>query len=283
MNAGDLRQISLTPDHIPGGLALSQEAGWNQVAEDWAFMLGAGQAFGLLEGSGDLVASGLTIECPDYAWVSMILVTACWRRQGLASRLMGACLDALAARGLTPGLDASPDGREVYLRLGFRDVALLTRLAVDLRGLPSAEGLVVRPIQDGDIPDIIALDARSSGTNRDAILTFLRSRRPDLALVVKQAGTLRGFALARPGRLMPQLGPIVADSDEVAAALLASAGSVAGGPVILDLFDERAAIRGLLDRAGAVQRTRYIRMVRGQKNVLPERHQTYAVAGPELG
>lgn len=82
MALGSLQAVALTPDRLAGGLALSTEAGWNQVEDDWRFMLGAGRAFGFAEPAGTLVASGVTVEFPHYAWISMILVTPRWRRQG---------------------------------------------------------------------------------------------------------------------------------------------------------------------------------------------------------
>ena len=124
-----LRPVALTPERIAGGLLLSAEAGWNQIADDWRFMLGSGAGFGFADDSDRLVASGLTVDFSDYAWISMILVTQAWRRQGLATRLMERCIDALEARRLVPALDASPAGREVYRRIGFRDTATSTRLA----------------------------------------------------------------------------------------------------------------------------------------------------------
>src|SRR5690242_17915927 len=108
MNAvADLRPIHLTPDWIPGGLALSTEAGWNQIDPDWRFMLAAGSSFGYTDKDGRLVASGLTVDFQRYAWISMILVTPAWQRRGLATRLMQSCIDALQVRQLVPALDAS--------------------------------------------------------------------------------------------------------------------------------------------------------------------------------
>jgi hypothetical protein len=44
-----LRPVALTFDRIPGGLLLSTEAGWNQIADDWRFMLGAGASYGFAD------------------------------------------------------------------------------------------------------------------------------------------------------------------------------------------------------------------------------------------
>ena len=61
----------------------------------------------------------------------MVLVTANWRRRGVATRLVDACLDAARKRGLTTWLDATPDGATVYGPLGFTPTLQLRRLRLD--------------------------------------------------------------------------------------------------------------------------------------------------------
>ena len=59
------------------------------------------------------------------AWISMVLVTASWRRRGLATRLVDACLDTARKNGLTTWLDATPDGRH-----GLRPARLYADAAI---------------------------------------------------------------------------------------------------------------------------------------------------------
>src|SRR5439155_4210460 len=88
-----------------------------------------GDAFGFRVPTGQLVASGLTVLFQGpFGWISMILVTAQYRRRGLATRLMQLCVNALESRGKTPSLDASLEGRQVYLRMGFKEVYATTRM-----------------------------------------------------------------------------------------------------------------------------------------------------------
>ncbi len=282
MVVSSLQPVGLDPDRIPGGLALSAEAGWNQIDPDWRFMLGAGSSFGYVDSAGRLVASGLTVDFPAYAWISMILVTPGWRRQGLATRLMQSCIDALQARRLVPALDASPEGREVYLRLGFRDAGTLTRLVGNLSTLPLETSRRIAPLTTTDLDEVVSYDARSSGTDRAALLSHLQGRLPEAAFVARGAGGVTGFVLARRGRMSTQIGPLVADDDATALALLSQAGRAAGGPVCLDLFDQRSGMRSWLDARGFVPVTRFIRMVLGPAEIFPAGHHTYIIAGPEL-
>jgi GNAT superfamily N-acetyltransferase len=283
MDVAALRPVVLTPDRVPGGLLLSTEAGWNQVASDWRFMLASGAGFGFADASDRLVASGLTVDFPGYAWISMILVTPAWRRQGLATRLMQSCIDALAARRLVPALDASPQGRKVYRRLGFRDAGTSTRLGGDLRGAPSPPARDVAALAPAELAAVAAYDSRSSGTDRTALLGHLLGRLPPAAFVARRNGDVTGFVMARQGRLSAQIGPLVAEDDATALALLARAGQAVGGPVCLDLFDQRREMGDWLAGRGFRPLTRFIRMVLGPAAIVPEDHRTYVIAGPELG
>ena len=88
--------------------------------------------------------------------------------------------------------------------------------------------------------------------------------------------------MARHGRMSTQVGPLLAEDDATALALLTAAAGAIGGPVCLDLFDQHAALRARLDKAGFVPVTRFIRMVHGPARIFPDNHGTYVIAGPEL-
>jgi GNAT superfamily N-acetyltransferase len=281
MQPGELRPVRLDESHIGGCLALSAEAGWNQVDDDWRFMLRSGEGFGFLDDAGALVASGLTVEFPRYAWISMILVTPRWRRRGLATQLMERCVRTLTARDLVPALDASPEGRHVYLKIGFRDAGTSTRLVGAISGEPAPGGANVTLMSEADLPEVAAYDQRSSGTDRAVLLAHLRDRLPGAAFVLRRGGQLIGYVLARNGRRSAQIGPLVADEEDSAIALLHAAGRGAG-PFCIDLFDQRTAVRAWLDRAGFQPVTPFIRMVHGPAEIFPLEHRVQVIAGPEL-
>jgi GNAT superfamily N-acetyltransferase len=279
----DLRRVPLTSDRISGGLQLSAEAGWNQIEDDWRFMLGSGSGFGYTDADDRLVASGLTVEFGRFGWISMILVTTKQRRRGLATQLMRNCIEALTAQGIAPALDASPEGREVYKHLGFRDVAYSTRLAGTIRREVQGYGIDVVPLGSADLPEIIAFDTKSSGTDRAKLLHHLWQRHPSAAHVARRKGRIAGFVLARPGRLSTQIGPLVAAEEDLAIALLARAGSAIDGQVCLDLFDQHVGVRRWLDQRKFGPVTRFIRMVLSKRDIFPQNHKIYIIAGPELG
>ena len=99
---------------VEGGLRLSDAARWNQTAEDWAFFVDQGEAFAIRDSADGLVATAAALPYGGgVGWISMVLVDARHRHQGLATRLLGACVDTLRGGGRVPVLDATPDGAAV--------------------------------------------------------------------------------------------------------------------------------------------------------------------------
>ena len=92
---------------IAGGLALSVAAGWNQIADDWAFFISQGHASGFRSAADGLVATtAAVVYGGGSAWISMVLVAEAWRHRGLASLLLERTLRRLEALHATPMLDA---------------------------------------------------------------------------------------------------------------------------------------------------------------------------------
>jgi Predicted acetyltransferase len=125
---GLLQPAPLRPSEIADAQALVAEAGWNQTAADWQAFLDYGKVQAI-RAQGRVVATAATLPYGAFGWISMVLVTAAFRRQGLAARLMRGAIDDLVDAGLVPVLDATPAGREVYRKLGFADTWGFARLA----------------------------------------------------------------------------------------------------------------------------------------------------------
>jgi GNAT superfamily N-acetyltransferase len=270
----------LTPDHIPACVALSAEAGWNQTADDWGLFLRHGTVIGVPDGEGQPVATGAVLPYPDhFAWISMVLVTARQRRRRLGTRILEACCADVGRRGLTAVLDATPAGERVYRPLGFEPMLPLTRWQGVGAGrlAPSA---AIRAMSAGDLAAVTKLDAAVFGAARESLLQSLLKRAPQLAFVTAD-GT--GFALARPGRIATQIGPVAAADQDSAATLLGAALDAVIGPVFLDVLDRWTLLRRHLeDRRFTIQRP-YLRMGLGRGVPFGDPARTFVIAGPEFG
>ena len=277
---------ALGPGHLQGCLALSKSANWNQNEADWRLMLAIGRGWGVTLADGTLAASTVVLPYGSFAWVSMVLVLPEQRRQGFATQLLRTALADLKARGLTPILDATPAGREVYVQEGFRDTWGFRRFQLNEAIAAQERGTPVRALRNADWPALLALDAQAFGASRERLLRALAKRLPEAALVAEEDGALAGFLLGRDGREARQLGPLVARSSGAARVLLAEGLARVPAPVYLDLADREPGIAAWLESLGFRFQRPFTRMVHGAGEAPAAPGNTSLVfcpAGPELG
>jgi GNAT superfamily N-acetyltransferase len=283
-------KTALTPAELDDAFALVSEAHWNQVAADWKLFVEHGRVYAAHAPSGRMVATSAILPYgARFGWISMVLVAGPYRRRGLATLLMRRAMDDLAAARLVPVLDATPDGRAVYRALGFSDCWGFHRLRreqqamslVDRASLPA--GIEVRPITEADWPALCALDTAAFGAPRDAVLAGLRGRLPAAELVAVERDRVRGFCLGRDGRIAAHIGPLVAENEGIACALLARALDAIAGPTFIDLADAKSPVREFLERRGFAPVRPFTRMLYGRAERFDDASRTFAVVGPEFG
>lgn len=284
-DALDIRPI--VPADCEAVWPLSIEAGWNQNLADWRFMLGAGRGFGCVGADGAWQASSLVLPLGrNLAWISMVLVTRARRRGGVGTALLERCVDEVRQAGAVAGLDATEQGRPIYLPLGFRDLYPTERWHFDAvrDAVPATAGVTLRPFAVADLPRLALYDRPLTGMERPSILAHLALRQPGRAWIAEDAaGRIVGYALGREGRTATSLGPVVADREDVALALASRAASAAPGPFIVDVPSAHGALRRWLERQGAVSPRGYMRMTLGEARRLDDPTHVFALAGPELG
>lgn len=281
----DIRSID--PGQCEAVYPLSVEAGWNQNVADWRFMLHAGRGFGCVGRDGRWEASSLVLPLGEkVAWISMVLVTKARRREGLGTTLLKRCIDEAQALGRVAGLDATEQGRLIYLPLGFRDLYPIARWHFEgaTTAPDAADGIRLRPVVPTDLPKLAAYDRPRSAMQRAGLLVHLSSRRPSCAWLAEDASeTIVGFVLGREGRTATSLGPVVADDEAVAIRLIAKAAAAVPGPFIIDVPRMHCALQAWLESQGASTPRGYMRMTLGQVCGLDDPRQLFALAGPELG
>jgi GNAT superfamily N-acetyltransferase len=275
MDATERRDIiRLDANDVAGGLALSTEAHWNQTAADWRYFLEKGIVFGIRAPASRLIATAALLPyTAQEAWISMVLVAASWRRRGLATRLLDACLAEAERLGLTVWLDATPAGAAVYGRLGFTSTFALRRLRLD--AAPAAKSAA--PLPAGQLSAFIACDCGTIGFSRRDLLGELGNRPGSLLVSNGEA-----IALVRDGRAARHIGPLFATDAASALALVAGIAGRETGPLLIDAVAEHATfLRGLVDAGWQIERP-FQRMTFGPAHArVPE--PPFAVAGPEYG
>jgi GNAT superfamily N-acetyltransferase len=274
----------LTRADLTDAEALVAEAGWNQVAADWCMFLDFGTAYAVRT-QDHVIATAAWVPYGACAWISMVLVTAAERRRRLATRLLHRCIADVTAAGLVPVLDATPAGAKVYAPLGFKEAWGFARLVAGcVRIPPPATPLViVEPINDTDWAALCAYDATAFGNDRSRVLGRMRGRLPLADLVARRDGRIVGMLLGRNGRTASHLGPLIAEDDEVATALLTRALSAIHGTIYIDVADAKADVRAFLESAGFAVERPFTRMLLGRDSSFDDTACTYAVIGPEFG
>jgi GNAT superfamily N-acetyltransferase len=275
----------LSADDLADADALVREAGWNQTIDDWRTFLDYGTVYAIRD-KGKVIATAATLPYGGkFAWISMVLIAGYYRRQGLGTKLMRRCLDDLLAANLVPVLDATPAGRDVYTGLGFEDSWGYKRLLLsDRKIVPAVEnGIAIEGISDSAWQQLCEYDASVFGADRSHVLGRFRTRLPEAEFCVWRGGHIVGFLLGRMGRKAAQLGPLVAESEEIACALLAQALETVSAPVYFDFVDDKPLTARWLATAGFVAERPLTRMLFKRKTSFQDTTQTYAVAGPEFG
>jgi GNAT superfamily N-acetyltransferase len=265
--------VELGIDDASAGLLLSTEAHWNQNEADWRFFLSKGTVFGVRDGPQLVATAALLPYASGNAWISMVLVTASWRRCGVATRLVDACLDAATKLGFTTWLDATPDGATVYGPLGFAPTLQLRRLR-----LQAPKGVSAAPsLSACSVADFMARDVRAMGFDRGVLLKEFGGRTGSRVLSLGSA-----IALVRDGRTARHIGPIFAETHEGARALVEAIVRSEQGPWLLDaVHSQDDFLRGLTDSGWTIERP-FQRMRFGRATMISA-ELPFAVAGPEFG
>ena len=279
---------------VEAGLALSEAAGWNQTAADWALFIDRGRTIGCRDAAGGLVATAAALPYgTQAAWISMVLVAEGWRHRGLASALLRDGLAHLQTAGTRPLLDATPAGAAVYRGLGFAAAFELERWqssrprAVAEEAAHATDATAATAVSDApraaeatDIDRMATLDRSASGLDRRFLLESFLSRAGTRAWLAADG---RGFVIARAGHRATQVGPLVAAGTAQAIALLGAALAVTKAPVFVDVPAARHEIAAWLEAQGFSRQRPFVRMAFGAAPVPGLAESAFVVAGPEFG
>lgn len=306
------RPISLRPmtvQDIPFGLKLSSLAGWNQTEADWRMLLEnstAGSFVACWGGKAVGTVTAVTYE-NHLSWIGMMLVAKEYQRLGIGSALLQAAIQAVEGYGAVC-LDATPAGRPLYEKHGFRALYPLARwlrppsdlepaateqpastdqpaateqTPAALEILPTFD---CRPLTAESLPTVAAYDRPVFGADRGGVLSALQRSMPSLALSIERDGGLAGYCLGRRGLRYIQIGPLVADDLDIARSLLLNAlQACASQPVILDIPLSRPGWCEFLQSLGFVEQRPFTRMVLGEYRAPEGNAKLFAIAGPEVG
>jgi GNAT superfamily N-acetyltransferase len=292
----------LTYDDIPAGLRLCRIAGWNQLAMDWELFLRLSpRGCRAAVQDGKVVGTVTTVNYENrFAWVGMVLVDPEARGQGVGTQLLQEAMSIL--RGIPSiRLDATPQGRPVYQRLGFEDEYELCRMQLaeitvadrspDFSPRPATSslsqtgGLSVRPMKADDLVAITETDRRIFGADRREILQWALQESPEYAWIALSSAGLEGYCFGRRGFNFDQIGPVHSPRELVSQRLVtACLTSVKSGTrIIVDPLLHSPSWLEWLRLAGFIHQRPFTRMALGENSHPGIPEEMWTMFGPEFG
>jgi hypothetical protein len=249
---------------------MSYDAGWNQTIDDWLRLLRLEPAgcFGI-RCDGRLAAT-TTLMChgTDLAWLGMVLTRPAYQHRGFAKELLGTSLHMAEHKGIPcVKLDATDQGRLLYLKFGFADEQPIERWLREPGPLTCSEDELMIGVPDLD------LDREAFGTDRGRFLSTLgpTARFED------------AFVMQRTGSRARYLGPCVARNPAAAAyAIRATIAARAGETWFWDLLPKNTEAVKIAHTLGFRPVRHLMRMRRGSP-LSGDDSLVYATAGFEAG
>ena len=216
-----------------------------------------------------------------FAFVGFYIVKPEYRGNGYGVRIWNAALATLRGRNI--GLDGVVDQQDNYRKSGF---ALAWR-NIRYQGTSGGAGQIdndIVPLSTRAFDEIERYDRAFFPAERSSFLRCWISRPGSVAVGILDKRTLAGYGVMRPCRSGYKIGPLFADSPELAERLFVflRAQAPASAPIFLDIPEVNAAAGNLAQRHGMIAAFETARMYTGAFPGLPM-SRLFGVTSFELG
>jgi len=260
--------------------------GWNPGLNDadifWAtdpegFI--AAELDGAMIGGGSIVSYGGL-----YGFMGFFIVHPDFRGCGLGNTLWHARLQRLIGRLEAPpviGMDGVFDMQAYYAKGGFRFAVRDLRFETTAKTFPVSPG--IHELAEIDFGEIDAYDRAHFPAPRSAFLKRWVTQAGAHALGSVRGGRLAGYGVVRPCRQGYKIGPLFADSAEIAGDLFRALSTrVSGSDVYIDVPEHNRAAMSLTQSHGMKAVFGCAKMYYGPVPALPE-DEIFGVTTFELG
>lgn len=258
--SGNLNIRAMQRDEVDRLVGWAAEEGWNPGTGDAAiFWANDPHAFIAAELDGELIGGGaITAYGDSFGFMGFFLMRPEFRGRGLGNRLWLARRDRLRNRlapGATIGMDGVAHMQDYYARGGFvfshRNLRFCGQGGE--AGTPDAlpAGSAIVPLTAIDPAMLAAYERSCFPAPRPVFLKHWITGGDRLALGLVRDGALAGYGVVRTCRVGCKIGPLFADDEAAADALLTRLTEFAsGGPVFLDVPETHAHAMALAGRHG---------------------------------
>ncbi|MEU3136471.1 GNAT family N-acetyltransferase [Streptomyces sp. NPDC006854] len=281
---GDFAVSAARAEDIETLAAWAHEEGWNPGLHDGGVFFATdpgGFLFGRLDG--DPVTSVSVVRYGSaYGFLGFYLTRPHLRGQGYGLRTWQAGAARLAGR--TVGLDGVPAQQDNYRRSGFRTCWSNARYeGTPPTGIAPPPGTTLIDARGVPFDLLTAYDRRYFPAARDTFLAAWIAAPGRTALAAVGDDGLQGLAVLRACRAASRIGPLYANSPDVAAALVSAvAATVPDTPVAIDVPDINPAAVRLAGELGLTPSFATARMYNGPEPAI-DRPGLYGITSLELG
>jgi GNAT superfamily N-acetyltransferase len=284
-----MRLRVMTKQDVPAGLRLKELAGWNQSASDWnRFLEASPEGCFVVEENGLVCGTATTICYEDrFAWIGMVLVDPQYRKQGIGTQLLKKTIEYLDQQKIpTMKLDATPQGRPLYEKLGFVAEYEIERWV--LKRSPGSNASTTKsshaPLTGAQLKVICEIDRDVFGADRSFLLRSLQDETPEFAFGDWIDGKPQGYVFGRRGSFSDHMGPWTAPTTAAAERLLDEfLARSSRENILVDRLSANALTGELLRARGFAFARNLTRMYRGENAHAGNPASLCAIAGPEFG
>ncbi len=262
---------------------LSIGVGWPHRPEDWRLVIGLGQGFVACDAIGRALGSAMWWPFGEsFATVGMVITSPRLQAQGAGRQLMDIVFEQSGERDLR--LNSTKAGYRLYRSLGFEPVGRIFQHQGKAVALPDAapDMTGLRPVKPADLDALARLDASAYGADRSRVITALLPL--SSGTLIEREGAVAGFALCRPFGRGHVVGPIVAEDDEMAIALVTPHVHAHQGTFLrVDTSQEQGRFGAFLESCGLTIFDSVTTMIRGRKHAATGKARTFGLVNQALG
>jgi GNAT superfamily N-acetyltransferase len=220
-------QLSMRPADLadlPQIAELRVSVGWG--AQDWALQAVLeppdARCLVVVDEDDRIVGVGSGIAYGALGFVGNMIVGDNHRRGGIGSAILTSVIDFLAGRGAHRlELYATPEGRPLYAAHGFESIGPSTTARVTRGITVPADGIELAVGGPAVLDELVAYDAPRFGGNRHALLGPMLEDAERPLIVARHDRQVVGYGWVRPDG--ERVGPLIADTPEIAMALVGEA------------------------------------------------------------
>lgn len=209
---------------LPRIVELREAVGWG--VHDWALRVVLepphARCIVVVDERDRVVGVGSGIRYGALGFVGNMIVSDDHRRRGVGSAILEAVIDFLVGGGARrQELYATPAGRPLYARHGFEPIGPSTMVRVPRRIVQPSDAVELADAGPGALGDLVAYDGPRFGGDRPTVLApmLIDPERP--LVVARRDGEIAGYGWVRPDG--ERIGPLIADTPDVATALVGAA------------------------------------------------------------